>query len=118
MLEKLELTEEQQARVQDQGDVIEITLAEPIKYFHSKLDGERTLTSLQLVKRVKGKHLKAMDQAGSGEIAQSLALVAAIAGVPARAIDELDLVDFELVMQVIEPFLPKRPATGLASSGQ
>ncbi|WP_312929101.1 phage tail assembly protein [Stutzerimonas nitrititolerans] len=110
-LETLELTDEQRARVQDQGNVVQITLVEPITYKHSKLDGDRTLTELCLVKHVKGKHMKALDKA-VGEISQSLALVAALAGVPANAMDELDARDLDLVMVILGPFLPQFRRTG------
>lgn len=106
-LAALDLTDAERARVQDLGDSIQITLAKPFTYKHSKLDGERTLSELRLAKAVKGRNLKALDQAGSGEMAQSLALVASLAGVPPHAMDELDLVDVEVVMAVIEPILPK-----------
>jgi hypothetical protein len=107
----LSLTADQLARVQDLGDAVQITLVEPITYKHSKLDGERTLTELHLPKKVKGKHMKAMDKA-AGEISQSFALVAAMTGVPPHAMDELDALDFDLVMAVLDPFLPKSRRTG------
>lgn len=106
-LAALDLTDDERARIQDLGDSVQITLAKPFTYKHSKLDGERQLTELHLSKNVKGKNLKALDQAGSGEIAQSLALVASLAGLPPHAMDELNLIDVEVVMAVIEPFLPK-----------
>lgn len=110
-----DLSEEERARVVDQGDVVQITLIEPITYKHSKLDGDRTLTVLTLAKKVKGKHMKAMDKA-VGEISQSLVLVACLAGVPAHAMDELDARDLDLVMEVVGPFLPKSRRTGTESS--
>ncbi len=109
------LSEEERARVHDHGDVVEITLVESITYKHSKLDGERTLTTLTLNKKVKGKHMKAMDKA-TGEISQALALVAALAGIPAHAMDDLDARDLDLVQLVIRPFLPKSQRTGPDSS--
>lgn len=117
-LAALDLTDDERARIQDLGDTLQITLAKPFSYKHSKLDGDRQLTELRLAKQVKGKNLKALDQAGSGEIAQSLALVASLAGVPPHAMDELDLIDVEVVMAVIEPFLPKarRAASSHADS--
>lgn len=114
-LKGLDLTADQLARVQDLGDTVQITLVEPITYKHSKLDGERTLTELCLGKRVKGKHMRAMDKA-DGEISQTLALVAALTGVPAQAMDELDARDLDLVTAVLDPFLPKSRRTGTASS--
>ncbi|MDI5994407.1 phage tail assembly protein [Pseudomonas sp. MDMC216] len=110
-LATLDLTDEERARIQDLGDALQVTLVEPITYKHSKLDGERTLTELRLVKKVKGKHMKAMDKA-DGEISQALAMVAALSGVPAHAMDELDARDLDLVQELIGPFLPKSRATG------
>lgn len=106
-----ELNEDDRARVKDMGDAVLITLIEPFTYRHSKIDGDRTLKELHLGKKVKGKHMKAMDKA-TGEISQSLALVAALAEVPAHAMDELDARDLDLVMVVIGPFLPKSRRTG------
>lgn len=107
----MELTDEERARIEDQGDALVVTLAEPITFKASKLDGERTVEALTLPKRIKGKHLKKMDQA-SGEIAKGLALVAALAGLPTHAMDELDARDMDLCLLAVEPFLPKRRATG------
>ncbi|SNT07764.1 phage tail assembly protein [Pseudomonas segetis] len=111
-LDTLDLSDEERARVQDLGDEVQVTLLEPITYKHSKFDGgDRTLTELRLVKKVKGKHMKAMDQT-KGDIGQSLALVAALSGTPANAMDELDSRDMEVVLTLVEPFLPKRRRTG------
>ena len=110
-LAALDLTDDERARIQDLGDTLQITLAKPFTYKHSKLDGARQLTELRLAKQVKGKNLKALDHAGSGEMAQSLALVASLADVPLHAMDELDLIDAEVVMALIEPFLPKARRT-------
>lgn len=110
-IDGIELTEDEEARIDDQGDAMVVTLVEPLTYRHSKLDGERTVETLRLPKRVKGKHLKKMDQA-QGEIGKGLALVAALASVPAHAMDELDARDMDLCLVAVEPFLPKRRKTG------
>lgn len=110
-IDDIELTEEERARLDDTGEALVVTLVEELTYRHNKLEGERTLEALTLPKRVKGKHLKKMDQA-SGEIGKGLALVAALAGVPAHAMDELDARDMDLCLVAIEPFLPKRRKTG------
>ncbi|MFV2949669.1 phage tail assembly protein [Pseudomonas japonica] len=106
-----ELTEEERARIQDLGDAIQITLLEPFIYRHSKLDGERTVTELRLVKKVKGRHLKSLDKA-EGEIGKTLAMLSAMSGLPIHAMDELDVRDIEVAGVVIEPFLPKPRKTG------
>lgn len=110
-LAQLDLTDEQRARVQDLGDALQVTLLEPFTYKHSKLDGDRTVTELRLVKKVKGKHMKALDQV-KGEMGQSLALLAVLAGLPVHATDELDALDMEVALAVVEPFLPKSRKTG------
>jgi len=107
----IELTDDERARIDDQGDTLVIALEEPLTYTRSKLDDPVTIESLRLPKKIKGKHLKKMDQA-SGEIGKGLALVAAVAGVPAHAMDELDARDMDLCLVAIEPFLPRRRGTG------
>ena len=109
--EGIELTEEEQARIEDRGDALVVTLLEPLTFKPSKLDDERTVEALTLPKRIKGKHLKKMDQV-TGQVSQGLALIAALAGVPAFAMDELDARDLDLCQVAIEPFLPKRRKTG------
>jgi len=110
-LDHIELTEEEKARIDDQGDALVITLVEPLSYVASKLDGERTVETLRLPKKIKGKHLKKMDQA-SGHVGQGLALLAALSGLPTHAVDELDARDVDLCLLAVEPFLPKRRKTG------
>lgn len=88
-----------------------IKLEEPITYKASKLDDEQTVDKLELTTKIKGKHLKAMDQA-EGEVGKSLALIAALAGIPRAAADDLSSLDFAAAMEVVEPFLPGSPATG------
>lgn len=110
-IDGIELTFDEQARLEDQGDALVVTLSEPLTFKVSKLDGERTVETLTLPKRVKGKHLKKMDQV-NGEIGKGLALVAALAGLPIHAMDELDARDMDLCLVAVEPFLPKRRKTG------
>lgn len=98
-------------RIEHTAEAVVIHLDEPLTFTASKLDGERSLEALTLPRRVKGKHLRAMDKV-DGEISKSMALLAKMAGVPLHALDELDGRDFELCMEAIEPFLPKRRATG------
>lgn len=105
------LDDEERARVQDLGDALQITLIEPFTYRHSKLDGDRTVTELRLVKKVKGRHLKVLDKA-DGEIGGTLAMLSAMSGLPLHAMDELDVRDIEVLGVVIEPFLPKPRKTG------
>lgn len=107
-----ELDDDERSRVEDLGDSIVVKLLEPLKFLQSKIDGERAVEELQLPKRVKGKHLKKLDSV-KGEVTQSLALMAALAGVPAHALDELDARDLELMTTVMGPFLPKSRKTGL-----
>lgn len=98
-------------RVEHTDTAIVVTLLEPLTFKPSKLDDERTLDKLTLPRKVLGKHLKAMDQA-TGELGKGLALIAALARIPVRATDDLDARDVDLIMGVMEPFLPKLRATG------
>lgn len=107
----IELTDDEQARIEDRGDALVITLLEPLTFKPSKLDDERTVEALTLPKKIKGKHMKKMDQV-QGEISKGLALVAALAGVPTFVMDELDARDMDLCLVAVEPFLPKRRKTG------
>jgi hypothetical protein len=110
-IDGIDLTEEEQARIADKGDAFVVTLVEPMTYQHSRLDGDRTVETLTLPKKVKGKHLKKMDQA-EGDVAKGLALLAAIAGLPMHAMDEIDGRDMDLCLVAVEPFLPRRRKTG------
>lgn len=105
------LTEAKLARVEHTDTAVVVTLLEPLTFKPNKLDEERTLDKLTLPRKVLGKHLKAMDQA-NGDLGKSLALIAALARIPARAAEELDARDIDLVMGVMEPFLPRLPGTG------
>lgn len=98
-------------RIEHTDTAIIVTLLEPLIFKPSKLDDERTLDKLTLPRKVLGKHLKVMDQA-SGDLGKSLALIASLARIPARAAEELDARDIDLVMGAMEPFLPKLRATG------
>ena len=86
-------------------------LEEPITFKASKMDEEKTVDRLDFPAKLKGKHLKAMDQA-EGEMGKTLALIAKLANIPRHAADELDSRDIGRAMEVIEPFLPHAPATG------
>ena len=110
-LASLNLAEDERRRVQDAGDSFIIRLVQPVTYLHGRGEGERTLTELTVAKCIKGKHLKKMDQA-KGDVAQALALHAAVADIPVHAMDELDVRDIELLNAVMEPFLPKSHRTG------
>lgn len=107
----IDLTEEELARIEDAGDAIRVVLSEPLTFMASKLDGERTLEVLTLPKKIKGKHLKALDKA-EGEMSKSMALMAKLAGIPPHACDEMDGRDIVLCLEAIKPFLPRPPRTG------
>lgn len=93
------------------GGGFTLHLSEPITFKPSKMDAEKTVDRLDFPAKLKGKHLKAMDQA-EGEMGKTLALIASAAGVPKQATDELDSRDITLAMGELESFLPMRPATG------
>ncbi|CAP44771.1 hypothetical protein [Bordetella petrii] len=105
------LTEEEAARVEYTDDAVAVTLLEPLTFKASKLDDERTIERLVLPKKIKGKHLQAMDKA-AGEMGKTLALLATLARIPVAAAGELDARDIDVAMKAVTPFLPKLPATG------
>lgn len=67
------------------------------------------------IKRPKGKHLKATDSV-IGEAAKTLALIAACADVPQPALNELDIVDFTALGEIVEGFTKAPRRTGETSS--
>lgn len=90
-------------------------LKEPIDIRNK--DGElvETITELKL-RKPKGKILKALDRA-EGEVGKTLALIAAMAGLPPSTMDELGPQDFVDLGEVIEKdFFGGRLPTGRTSS--
>lgn len=79
-------------------------------------DGEivETITELKL-RKPKGKILKAMDKA-QGDVGKSLALIAAMAGLPPSTMDELGPSDFAELGEFIAGFFPGLLPTGRTSS--
>ena len=69
-----------------------------------------TITELRL-RRPKGKHLKATD-AAKGEVGKTLALIVAIAGIPASAADEIDGEDLAAIGEVMGNFFGVSLTTG------
>ncbi len=110
-IDETEFVGDEQGRVEHTDTAVIVTLLEPMTFKPSKLDEERTLEKLTLPRKVLGKHLKVMDQA-SGELGKTLALIAALARIPVRAAEELDARDIDLIMGVMEPFLPKLRGIG------
>lgn len=105
------LSDEEVARVTYTDEAVVVTLQEPLTFKPGKLDDERTLEALTLPKKVKGKHLQAMDKA-SGEMGKTLALIGSLARIPVTAAAEMDARDVDLVMRAMFPFLPKPQVTG------
>jgi hypothetical protein len=103
--------DEDMARVEYTDDAVIVTLLDPLTFKRSKLDEEKTLEALTLPRKIKGKHLKAMDKA-PGEMGKTLALIASLANIPASAADDLDGRDVDLILQAMTPFLPKLRGTG------
>lgn len=112
-MENLESTglENEMDRVEYTDTSVVVTLLEPLTFRPGKLDPERTIESLTLPRKVLGRHMKAMDQ-GQGEIAKTFALIAALARIPVRAVEDMDARDIDLVTEVMEPFLPGSQAIG------
>lgn len=65
--------------------------------------------------RPKGRHLKATDRV-VGEAAKTLALIASCIGVPPEMLDDLDIVDFTVLGEIIEGFSKAPRRTGETSS--
>lgn len=74
---------------------------------------ETTLTELT-VRQLKAKDLRMLDTV-QGRIAQSLAIIAALTGLSAKAVDELDVSDIEGLGEIIGDFFPGRRETGETS---
>lgn len=111
--EDVDLTPEELERISDTGDSLKVTLSEPLTFTASKVDGDCTLEALTMPKKVKGKHLKAMDKA-EGEMSKSYALLARLSGVPVHAVEEMDGRDIVLCLEAMRPFLPRSRKTGKA----
>lgn len=92
---------------------VTIQLKSPITTTFKGQDGrERQETVTELVlSRPKAKTLRIIDQV-SGEVAQTLALIAALSGQPAMVVDELDPEDMEAVAIAIEGFFTSTRGTG------
>jgi hypothetical protein len=73
------------------------------------------------VKRPKVKDIKSLSAASQGEdlseFESSILVIAALSGLPAEAVEELDQADFQAISEVVGGFFPKAtaPATGGAS---
>ncbi|WP_028574357.1 phage tail assembly protein [Desulfonatronovibrio hydrogenovorans] len=105
----------EQEKIIYESDCVIFKLDFPFSFKPSKMDPEKTLEELRLPKSVKGKHMKKMDQA-PGEMGKSMALLAALAGLPPTAIDEMDSRDVADALEVIKPFLPASLQTGSEQS--
>lgn len=88
-------------------------LLSPITTTFTAADGtERREVITELTfRKPKAKVLRVLDTV-KGEVAQTIALIAAITGQPQLVIDELDPEDLEACGKVIEGFFPNSPRTG------
>lgn len=100
-----------QEKIIYESDCVIIKLDYPFSFKPSKMDPEKTVGELRLPKTIKGKHVKKMDQA-PGDMGKSMALLAALAGMPPAAIDEMDARDIIGALEVVKPFLPASLQTG------
>lgn len=74
-----------------------------------------SFTSFEL-RRPKAKHLKSTDRV-AGEAAKTLALIAACVGVLPEFLDDLDIVDFTNLGEIVEGFTKApRPTTETSSA--
>ena len=77
---------------------IVITLKHPIEI------GDEKVEKLTIKRRATAKDLRCMDQE-KGEIAKSAALLARLAEVPVRWVDQMDAADFTVAAEVVGSFL-------------
>lgn len=90
-------------------------LKHPIE-LRDKESGAVTETIADIVlTRPKGKHLKAMDKV-QGDVAQTLALIAAVANQPPTVMDLLDAEDFAELGEIVSGFFGGRRPTGKTST--
>ncbi len=97
-------------------DPITVTLKYPVTTRLRGADAEtreETVTSVT-VRRPKGRDLKAMDK-HAGKNAQMLALIAAVTGLRADQVDEMDGEDITTLGTLVGDFFPDAPKTGEAS---
>jgi Phage tail assembly chaperone proteins, E, or 41 or 14 len=76
-------------------------------------ENETTLEEVS-VRRLKAKDLRMLDTV-QGRMAQSLAIIAALTGLTAKAVDELDGEDVEGLGEIIGDFFPGRQEAGETS---
>ncbi len=93
---------------------ITITLTHPIEIKNGEGEIIETIRQLTLP-RAQAKHLRAMDKA-TGDVGKSLALIAALAGVPPSHLDGLDGEDFMVLSGALADFLGVPQPTGAMSS--
>ncbi|MCE7510257.1 phage tail assembly protein [Alloalcanivorax xenomutans] len=90
---------------------ITVKLDYPVSLYDEFERREYNVTELELPKRLKAKHLRALDSA-QGEISQTLALLVSITGYPKSVIDELDAEDLEKLGDALEVPLANGQETG------
>jgi nitrate reductase gamma subunit len=73
-----------------------------------------TTTTEVTVRRMKAKDLRMLDTV-QGKFTQSLAIIAALTGLSAKAVDEMDGEDIEGLGEIIGDFFPGRQETGETS---
>lgn len=76
--------------------------------------GDAPMIEEVTLRRPKAKSMRLLDEAGGGEVAQSIALVCACSGLPVEIVDELDAIDLAELGEACADFLdkPKRGETG------
>lgn len=94
---------------------VKYTLKEPFEV--KSADGTTVVASFTefTLQRPKGRHLKATDRT-VGDAAKTLALIASCTGVPPEFLDDLDIVDFTALGEIIEGFSKAPRRTGETSS--
>lgn len=82
----------------------EIKLKHPVKM------GDETVETVTL-KRPTVKHLKIMD-AAQGDISKTASLIAELASLPQKVVDDIDAEDFGAIAEVLGGFFGKPQGTG------
>lgn len=93
----------------------EYLLKVPIARTFRGPDGDRSETVDRVtVRPPKGRDMRVMDKV-TGEIAQSLAMIAQLTGLEPYQVDELDVRDISALGEIIEGFTKPGRATGTMS---
>lgn len=99
------------------SEVPRYQLKHPVDLTYRGPDGERTEMVREVeLKRLKGKHLRALDT-NPGLMGALFSLISAMTGLTVGQIEELDAEDVVALGEKVEGFMPPGLQTGQTSSG-